>query len=91
MTYITGEKTLLTLYLKFVGPFTILYFFFPEKIESNAIRLLVSQSTCQVKCIKSLILLEKGKLVTEKIKFLTNSLVAKFNDEIRERFHAFPL
>jgi len=38
--------------------------------------------------IKSL--LEKAKLVTEKMKFLTNFLVAKFSDGIREGFHVFP-
>jgi len=39
-------------------------------------------------------LLEKAKLarklVTEKMKFLTNFLVAKFSDGIREEFHVFP-
>jgi len=28
--------------------------------------------------------------VTEKMKFLTNSLVGKFSDGIREEFHVFP-
>jgi len=28
--------------------------------------------------------------VTEKMKFLTNSLVAKFIDRIRKGFHVFP-
>jgi len=39
-------------------------------------------------------LLEKAKLarklVTEKMIFLTNFLVAKFSDGIREEFHVFP-
>ncbi|KEH26798.1 putative TIR domain, glycoside hydrolase, family 29, leucine-rich repeat domain, L [Medicago truncatula] len=37
-----------------------------------------------------LALVEKAKLVTEKMKFLTNSMVAKFSDGIREGFHVFP-
>jgi len=35
-------------------------------------------------------LLEKAKLATGKMKFFTNSLVAKFSDGIREGFHVFP-